>query len=56
MRLYNVYFYLLNGESFILHFLSENYLITSKVENFLKDNGGGTAEVFGESFYTTVEA
>ena len=55
MRLYSIYMYCLNGNTIMLGMIGEDYNIVQKVKDVLQDNGGGTAEIYGDSFYTIVE-
>ena len=55
MRLYSVYLYCLNGNTIKIGMMGENYTIVEKVKEMLQDNGGGTAEIRGDSFYTVVD-
>ena len=56
MRLYEVFIYCLNGNTIKIGMIGENDTIVKKVKNILQDNWGGSAEIFGDDFYTMVEA
>lgn len=56
MRLYTVYAHFFEGDSIRLGMTGENDTIVQKVKELLQDNGGGTAEVYNDDFYTIVEA
>ena len=55
MRLYSVYLYCLNGNTIKIGMRGENHTIAEKVKGMLQDNGGGTAEIYGDGFYTIVD-
>ena len=55
MQMYNVNIDALFGRKSLLIYCKDNEAAIAKVKEFIFEMGGGSAEVFGNNFYTIID-